>query len=220
MTESNPVAQDSQASAGDQAYYQSFESIGANCEFGLVQRRYGAEPLGLLRWPAITVEGLVASLDSEFSEIQDIANLRLIPGPKNDWDVAAPNFSLHLYAKIGSVDEAALLTSAHKRLQFLRRSLLETLEDADKILVFKEWQFRMTDSDIEAIFARLKRYNPANRLIAVRLSGPGCLAGSVAEIEPGLWSGYVESDAPVSAAENVPFDSWDRICRAVAACAK
>jgi hypothetical protein len=215
MTISNPGLPPHHTLADNQAFYQSFESLGANCEFGLVQRRHGAEPLGLLRWPAITVQGLVASLNDAFSELQDIANLRLIPGPKDEWDIAAPNFSLHLHERIGSVDEKALLKSAHRRLQFLRRSLLETLEDAEKILVFKEWQFRMTDADIASIFESLKRYNAGNRLVAVRLAAPDGPVGSVTEVEPGLWSGYVESDAQVSAAENVPFDSWDRICRQV-----
>jgi hypothetical protein len=62
----------------------------------------------------------------------------------------------------------------------------------------------------------VKKYNPANRLIAVRLSSHGCEPGTVAEIEPGLWSGYVEWDAKVSAADNVPIASWEKICRTVA----
>jgi len=203
------------ADAADEQFYQGFESLGANCEFGLVQRRYGAEPLGLLRWPAITVAGLVAGLRNEFAELGDIGNLSLIPGPNADWDVMTPNFSLHLYAKIGSVDEESLLKSAFRRIQFMRRSLLECLEDAEKIFVFKEWQFRMTDAEIASMFEEIARYNGANQLLAVRLDESGDLSGKVAQVSPGLWVGHVELDARVSAAENVPFESWDRICRAV-----
>jgi hypothetical protein len=200
--------------AGEQ-FYQDFESLGANCEFGLVQRHFGAEPLGLLRWPAITVNGLITCLKSDFSELCDIASLSLIPGPNNDWDVQTPHFSLHLYAKIGSVDEETLLKSAFRRIQFMRRSLLESLEDAEKIFVFKEWQFRMSDVDIASMNAALKRHNAKNQLLAVRLDSSGAKAGSVVQVSDGLWVGYVELDAKVSAAENVPFDSWDRICRTV-----
>jgi hypothetical protein len=201
--------------AADEQFYQGFESLGANCEFGLVQRRYGAEPLGLLRWPAITVAGLVAGLRNGFTELGDIANLSLFTGPNDDWDVMTPNFSLHLYAKIGTVDEESLLKSAFRRIQFMRRSLLECLEDAEKIFVFKEWQFRMTDAEIGSIFEELMRYNRNNQLLAVRLEESGDLSGTVAQPSPGLWVGHVELDARVSAAENVPFESWDRICRAV-----
>ncbi len=199
----------------DHLFYQRFESLGANCEFGLVQRRFGSEPLGLLRWPDITVQGLISTLRNTFSELSDISNFSLIPGPKEEWDVRTPHFSLHLYAKIGAVNEAELLASAFRRIQFLRRSLLENLEDAEKIFVFKEWQFRMSDVQVSEVFQELKRYNANNRFLAVRLCGIDHAAGSVIEMPDGLWLGFVESDAKISAAENVPFESWDRICRTV-----
>ena len=212
-----PVAPIVEPVPGDDAFYQGFESLGANCEFGLVQRHFGAEPLGLLRWPAVTVAGLLDSLQNEFSELDDIANFSLIPGPKGDWDVQMPNFSLHLYVKMGSEDEDKLLKSAFRRITFMRRSLLETLEEAEKILVFKEWQFRMSDADISALDRAVKRYNPGNRFLAVRLSTPDNPPGSVSRVGPGLWSAYVEWDARVSAIDNVPLNSWNRICRFVRA---
>lgn len=50
----------------------SFESLGDNCEFGLVQRQANIEPLGLLRFngfhvpPEFRIERLVAGLDRHF----------------------------------------------------------------------------------------------------------------------------------------------------------
>jgi hypothetical protein len=214
MTPPSPIVE---PAPGDNEFYQGFESLGSNCEFGLVQRHFGAEPLGLLRWPAIDVAGLLDSLKHAFAELSDTANFSLIPGPNGDWDVQTPNFSLHLYTKMGSVEEDSLLKSAFRRITFMRRSLLETLEEAEKIMVFKEWQFRMSDADISAMGAAVKRYNPANRFLAVRLSTPDNPPGTVSEVEPGLWSGYVEWDARVSAIDNVPLNSWDRICRFVRA---
>jgi hypothetical protein len=204
-----------QPSTGDDEFYQGFESLGANCEFGLVQRYFGAEPLGLLRWSAIDVAGLVASLNNRFAELDSFSNYALIPGPKGDWDVQTPNFSLHLYVKMGSVEEAPLLKSAFRRVQFMARSLLETLEEAEKILVFKEWQFRMSDADIAALDDALRQYNTDTKFLAARLSSAENPPGSVAQVSRCLWSAYVEWDAPVSAMDNVPLDSWDRICRIV-----
>ena len=43
-----------------------FESIGSDCEFGAVQRRYGAEPLGLLRWNDVDILSLEQALAACF----------------------------------------------------------------------------------------------------------------------------------------------------------
>lgn len=202
-------------STDEAEFYQAFESLGANCEFGLVQRKFGAEPLGLLRWPAIDAAGLLACLRGGFKELDEISNLTLVPGAHDDWDVQTPHFLLHLYAKIGTVEEGELVKTAFRRIQFMRRCMLESLEDADKIFVFKEWQFRMSDAEIEQIFTALKQYNSDNRLLAVRLHSDGCPAGSVSEVLPGLWSGYVEWDEKIASDETVPYASWQRICRTV-----
>jgi len=41
-----------------------FESLGDNCEFGLVQRRCGAEPLGLFRFASIGTEQVARALEA------------------------------------------------------------------------------------------------------------------------------------------------------------
>lgn len=46
-----------------------FEGLGDNCEFGLVQRHFGAEPLGLLRWTGITPAHLANALESGFAGV-------------------------------------------------------------------------------------------------------------------------------------------------------
>lgn len=196
-------------------FYQEFESLGANCEFGLVQRHFGAEPLGLLRWPAISVDGLLASLQSGFSELDDISNLTLIPAADNTWDVKTPHFSLHLYTQIGSEPEEAVLASAFRRIQFMRRMLIENLEENEKIFVFKEWRFRMSDADIANIDRAVKNFNRDNRLLAVRLAPALAIAGSVALVSDGLWSGYVELDEATASAATVPLASWIHICRTI-----
>ncbi len=198
-------------------FYMKFESLGANCEFGLLQRRFDAEPMNLLRWPAIDVAGLVACLRGQFGELDDIANFSLFVGPHDEWDLQTPHFSLHLHEKVGSVDTENLLRSAFRRVKFMKRSLLENLEGAHKIFVFKEWQFRMSDTDIESIFDAVRQYNPDNRLLAVRLSTADGIPGTVTEVAPGLWSGYVEWDEKIASRETVPVESWVRICRTVTA---
>jgi len=42
------------------------QSIGDNCEFGLVPRNAGAEPLGLLRFAGVPVRHLIRALEHRF----------------------------------------------------------------------------------------------------------------------------------------------------------
>ncbi len=49
----------------------SFQPLGDNCEFGLVQRPFGAEPIDLLRWNAIGPEALICGLDCNFEDIEN-----------------------------------------------------------------------------------------------------------------------------------------------------
>lgn len=197
------------------AFYQGFESLGASCEFGLVQRHFGAEPLGLLRWSAIDAQGLIASLANGFEDVTDMAALSLVPGAEGMWDLRTPHFSQHLYVPRGSIDEGELLRQAHRRLQYLRRALLETLAEADKVLIYKEARFRMTDAEIDRVFALLRGYHAGNVLLAVRLSRAGEEPGTAVERAPGLWVGNVELDAEVVSRETVPVASWHRLCQTV-----
>src|SRR5216683_6255225 len=52
-----------------------FASLGDNCEFGLVQRRCGAEPLGLFRFATIGPESLVQLLEAGLDDLLDPAAL-------------------------------------------------------------------------------------------------------------------------------------------------
>ncbi len=199
----------------DARLYMRFESLGANCEFGLVQRRFGAEPIGLLRWASITVDNLIEGLQTKFAILNTGEGISLREGPNNEWDAMTPILLLHLYQKIGSVEPAALLKTVTRRIQFMCRKLLEDLEEGEKIFVYKEWQFRMTENEALAILTELKKYNPNNRLLAVRLADQHHPAGSVERRGDSLWFGYLEVDPRHALATVTPFASWDSICRQV-----
>ncbi|HVH82471.1 MAG TPA: hypothetical protein VM782_23955, partial [Stellaceae bacterium] len=57
------------------ALMMGFESLGENCEFGLVQRRCGAEPLGLFRFASAPLPKLMAGLEARFEGMADPENL-------------------------------------------------------------------------------------------------------------------------------------------------
>jgi hypothetical protein len=75
-----------------------FESIGENCEFGLVQRRCGAEPLGLFRFASAPLPKLLAGLEARFEGLSDPDNLEVQLSPnQREYMVHDRKFQL-LYA--------------------------------------------------------------------------------------------------------------------------
>src|SRR5215471_8231464 len=58
------------------------ESLGRNCEFGLVQRNLGLEPISLLRWAGAKdrgVDGLVDGLRDGFAGLAEAMDGAVIP---------------------------------------------------------------------------------------------------------------------------------------------
>ena len=65
-----------------------FESLGDNCELGLVQRRAGVEPLGLLRFAGAPLRRLITALDARFEGIDDPEAILSMPGERRVHDPA------------------------------------------------------------------------------------------------------------------------------------
>ena len=70
-------------------FMQGFESLGDNCEFGLLQRRCGAEPLGLLRFANLELRPELLGLESGFDAIGDLDEMEfwLSDGSKREYVV-------------------------------------------------------------------------------------------------------------------------------------
>ena len=80
-----------------------FESLGADpggCEFGLVQRTFGAEPLGLLRWATIGAANLTDALNVGFEGVGDPANTELAvaaQGTREEYTVRDRRFGMLMH---------------------------------------------------------------------------------------------------------------------------
>src|SRR5271168_2182431 len=79
-----------------------FESIGDNCELGLVQRQAGAEPLGLLRFAGAPLRNLLRGLNARFANIADPNHVR-INAEHGEYMVKLTKyvFTYHAHVKIG-----------------------------------------------------------------------------------------------------------------------
>ncbi len=191
-----------------------FESLGDNCEFGLVQRRCGAEPLGLLRFSNLALGGLLRGLRTGFAGLVEGDNLNcaLDDRPKREYVVREKTFSFvfHTFLYEGEVDETTLLAQQATRLKFLRRKLLEDVASGEKIFVWKRNEPTREDN-VRQLHAALCQHAP-NTLLWVVPAEAGQEPGSVEVLTPGLLKGYVDRLAPNANAHDLSFEVWLGVC--------
>jgi hypothetical protein len=191
---------------------EAFESLGDNCEFGLVQRYFGAEPLGLLRWASIGSYELAEALSSRFAGVGDADITTLICSGSNEYVTRDQKYrmTMHTFIKCDSVSSETLHPQLMRRLAFLGRKLIEDLSNGEKIFVFKSIR-GISDAEIALIAKALQQYGK-NRLLCVREAGERHSPGSVAVAAPGVCVGYITKFGHHGGSWNIDFDSWLSVC--------
>jgi hypothetical protein len=200
-----------------------FENLGDNCEFGIVQRRCGAEPLGLFRFSATKIAALSGGVDNGFAGIADRDNLLLqlndsvLEGPQ-EYLFHQTKYGLiyHTFVFKGQMSFDALFSREQRKLAFLHGKFLEDLADARKIFVLKQ-NVALEESAVVPLWHALRRHGP-NTLLWVVPADPAHQAGTVEVRCDGLLKGYIDRFAPYEEATNISLECWITLCRnAVAA---
>ena len=200
----------------DAALLGCFQSLGDNCEFGLVQRRLGADPLHLLRFAGINLRDLLLGLNSEFDGLDDPARLSLRlsgePG-EQEFILLHDSYGLnaHTFQHEHTADAATVLARSRQKLALQRRMFLEDLEDAEKIFVLKR-NDALALAEVLPVWSCLRGYGD-NTLLYVVAADAGHLPGTVEERAPGLLCGYIDRFAPYEDAHNLFDECWLSICR-------
>lgn len=120
------------------ALMRRFCSLGDNCEFGLVQRFYGAEPLDLMRWAAVGIGPLFRMLSDKLRAIKDPSQISIsISGRQYELTHAAYGFRWHAWATPQESEAEPILTRERRRVPFLGEKLLNDLSDGERIFVVK-----------------------------------------------------------------------------------
>ncbi|HWB48789.1 MAG TPA: twitch domain-containing radical SAM protein [Stellaceae bacterium] len=215
MAANAPAADAPDIGLSDRELMLRFESLGQRCDFGVVQRNYGAEPLGLLRFANVPFEHLTAALDDGFAAVNEphavvfetyagelVGTLRRY----------AITFHTHVYEKdlVSEADRQRFLTQQQQRLVFLREKLIADLENAEKIFVYANFE-PLSDADFAKLFAAVRRYG-AGRLLCVRPADAEHPDGTVERLRDGLFIGYLRLFADFGAGELPQHDSWRAIC--------
>jgi hypothetical protein len=191
-----------------------FESLGENCEFGLAQRRCGAEPLGMLRFASTPLSALLAALKVRFEGLGEADQLEVNVSPNNrEYLVRDRRFGIlyHPWLLVGEADPDELLQREVKRLPLLKRKLIEDLEEGSKIFVYRGMRplprvllLRLVDA--------LRELGPCT-LLWVEVQDTQHPAGTVEVLGDGLLKGYIDRFAPGDNAHDLSLDCWIELCR-------
>lgn len=196
----------------------SYESLGDNCEFGLVQRYYGVEPLGLLRWASIGPRELALALDNEFQGVGE-PEFTEVSGTLSDAEYLTRDkryqMTMHTWIDPRSIDIVLVRPKLIKRLQFLVRKMRNDLRDAEKIFIYKTTP-QLTDGQIEILMDLLRRFGP-NKMLFVREAGPEHPAGKTTLLAPDACIGYISHFGLVDGRWQIDFTGWQDICQKAAA---
>ncbi len=188
------------------ALAERFESIGQGCQFGLVQRQCGAEPLGLLRFVDTVTSRLVDGLVAGFAGVEDPDHLTLEPTedaePRLRWRQTDYGLTYDTRLLAAGADWEAVRHRQAQRLSFLRRKFAEDVAAAEKMFVLTRGDC-LSPSEALAVSCALRLHGPAT-LLWTTIGHPPA-AGQVDRLAPGFLRGEL---GEVDAHAYAPLEVW------------
>jgi hypothetical protein len=169
-----------------------FESLGSMCEMGLLQRRLGHEPVGLLRFAGITTPHLVDGIFEGFWGLgrPDTLIAESRAAAEHTYFVVDDHYALSMQTSISSrrVSIAQLKQQLSRHLPFLVRKFFEDLVAAERIFVFQR-RDETIRPEADAVLAALSVWGDATLLW---VQEDAVRAGDVERITPRLIKGFVD----------------------------
>ena len=191
-----------------------FESLGDNCEFGLVQRRLGAEPLGLLRFSFIELPSLLRGLRTGFDGLGDPGKTQVTVDPDGEFVVRETVYGMtyHTFQYETQMTLDTVRQQQATRLNFLKRKLMEDVAAGEKIFVLKRTP-ALRPEEVLPIYAALNEIG-RNWLLWMVPADAAHKPGSIEMLLPGLLRGYIDRFAPSENAHELSMPVWTDVCEA------
>lgn len=170
----------------------SFESLGHSCDFGLMQREVGAEPLGLLRFAGTKTAHLFRGLMTSFAGIGSLGSIAtyVVDGYDEYWIYDALfGLSYHTFISPNAAAPEQIIARETYRLPMLARKLMEDVDNGEKIFLLRRPE-PLSRSEALAIWAALNA-RARNTLLYVNNAG-GAVPGTVDEVGPRLLCGHLD----------------------------
>jgi len=209
-----PNAIEQELGIGAADLLRGFESLGENCEFGIVQRKLGIEVLGMLRFGNARLISLLRALNDDFNAATQLCEVSVSvsqTGKQPEYTVGLPCYGIrwHTFVRPDDMDEDAVLERESAKLSYLRRRLLDGLRAGRKICLLKR-ERPLSVAEAMAVFTELNRRGP-NTLLCVGLATDGQPAGSVDLLAPGLMRAHMAAFAPDDDVESADISDWLRV---------
>ena len=192
-----------------------FESLGDNCEFGLVQRQLQAEPLGLLRFSFIELPLLLRGLRSGFEGLGEPDTVEVnVVGQDREFVVRESVYGMtyHTFQYEAQMSLDAVRQQQAARLSFLKQKLMRDIGAGEKIFVLKRSP-ALRPEEVLPVYATLNE-TARNWLLWMVPADAGHPAGSVEILLPGLMRGYIDRFAPLEDAHELSLRAWTAVCEA------
>jgi hypothetical protein len=190
---------------------QSFESLGENCDLGVVQRAVGLEPFGLFRFSACHAAAVAQLLKTRFEGLFDADDLWVdVVGERREYWVKSRNtpFEAHTNRYAGQHEEEVVRRGELDRMRYLKGHLLQDLARGRKLFVYKGQSDLAT---IRTVADALQHYGP-NTLLWVQLADAEQPPGAVRRQSEHLLTGAVSRFGTYDDAPSLPIDEWVRLC--------
>jgi len=190
-----------------------FESLGDHCEFGLVQRHFGVDLPGLLRFGHITVDNLISALENRFEGVGEPENTYVCLNENREYFVGDTRwFRMHTWIRESELPWKSVLENASTYLGVQTRRLVADLEDGDKIFVHRKRVNPLTTDEIDRLQKSITANFPRAAFMVTSLATLAHPAGTVELVSPRILCGYIDR---YSADDSTPisYSCWEATCR-------
>lgn len=191
---------------------QLVESLGENCDLGVVQRAVGVEPFGLFRFGSCNPATLAVMLREGFQSLGEGDDLWIDEvGATREFRVKSRScaFESHTNRYAARDDLEVVRRSEIDRMRYLKSRLLKDLARGEKLFVYKGDSDAATMREIATL---LQGYGP-NTLLWVSLADSTHAARTVERDSRALLRGFVSRFGTYDdAGPSLPVAEWVAMC--------
>jgi hypothetical protein len=194
----------------------NFESLGNNCEFGIVQRAAGYDPPGLFRNVGfLKTEQIIRAIDTSLEGMFDEGLFAFSqPDGWPDHAVDCKQFGFRFHTGIPTDgDRTGDLAKCITLFRFLKDKFLSDLRDGEKTFVYRHNE-ESGDALAELLFAAIRKHGPGWLLYVRQDKRPEKRFAWAEARKEGLFHAGISR----LSAENPPqidFAAWEKITRLV-----